>query len=174
MVTGLSENIEDFASEKTLSFFKRSDAIEVKPLSRYDILYMYKKLLGIDDAEAKRLEELTSGYAYAYQVLGSLYFKKSNNEGIEDLMSEYERTLFKDSYDLIWKKQLSDGEKDFVRCICKAKDGKVSEILKLMDKPGNYSTFRERLISKHIIDGDERGYIRLRLPRFDRFIEIWG
>lgn len=47
-------------------------------------------------------------------------------------------------------------------------------IRKLMDKPKNYSMLRERLISKHKIDGDKRGYIKLRLPRFDRFIEIWG
>lgn len=174
VVTGLAENIEEFTSEKTLSFFKRSDAIEVKPLSKYDIFHMYKKLLEVDDTKAKELEELTGGYAYAYQVLGSLYYKKSDDETIEDLIPEYERTLFKDSYDLVWKKQLSRGEKEFIRCICKAKDGKVSEILKLMDKPGNYSSMRERLIAKHIIDGDERGYIKLRLPRFGRFIEIWG
>ncbi len=174
VVTGLSENIEDFASEKTLSFFKRSDAIEVKPLSKYDIFYMYKKLLKVDDEEAKMLEALTAGYAYAYQVLGSLYYKKNTEESIDDLMEEYERTLFKDSYDLIWKKQLTPGEKDFIKCVCQTKDGKASDIIAKMKKPGNYSMFRERLISKHIIDCEERGYIKLRLPRFDRFIKLWS
>ena len=34
---------------------------------------MYEKLLGLDTIEAKRMESTSKGYAYAYQVLGTLY-----------------------------------------------------------------------------------------------------
>ena len=37
VVTGLSENIEEFSSVANLTFFKRADTIEMKPLNKFDI-----------------------------------------------------------------------------------------------------------------------------------------
>ncbi len=173
VVTGLSENIEDFSSEANLTFFKRADEREIKELNRFDIAYMYEKLLGIDTMEARRMEALTYGYAYAYQVLGSLYFSKAANESLEDIIPDFERILFRDSYDLIWKK-LSKAEKELVRCILKSKDGSMESIKALMNNPSAYPVYRNRLMNKHLVDGDTRGYLKIRLPRFDKFIEIWG
>ena len=173
VVTGLSENIEDFSSEKNLSFFKRADSKEIKTLSKFDIVYMYEKLLGVDSTEAKKIEELSMGYAYAYQVLGSLYFGKNENETLEDIMPAFERIMFRDSYELIWQ-SLTNAEKEIVRCIYKTKDGKAEDIKALMENPANYPVYRNRLINKHIVDGDERGYLKIHLPRFDKFIELWG
>lgn len=173
VVTGLSDNIEDFSSEKNLTFFKRADAIEIGALNKYDITYMYEKLLEIDAGKAKEIEALTSGYAYAYQVLGSLYFGKKKDESLDDIIPEFERILFRDSYDLIWK-SLTAGEKDVVRCIYKTGDGKADAIKSLMSNPSTYSVYRDRLIRKHLVDGDTRGYLKIKLPRFDRFIELWG
>ena len=81
--------------------------------------------------------------------------------------------MFKDSYDLIWR-TLTNGEKEVVRCIYRSKDGSAAKIKELMEKPGSYSVYRDRLINKHLVDGDERGYLKIRLPRFDKYIEIWG
>ena len=173
VVTGLSENIEDFSSEKNLTFFKRADEREIRVLNKYDIAYMYEKRLGIDSAEARRIEALTNGYAYAYQVMGSLYFGKKDRESLEDILSDYERILFKDSYELIWK-SLTAGEKEVVRCVCRSKDGKAENIKALMGNPAAYSVYRDRLINKHLVDGDVRGYLKIRLPRFDKYVEIWG
>ena len=173
IVTGLSENIEDFSSEKNLSFFRRADAYELKSLNKYDITYMYEKLLGINTSEAKALEDITMGYAYAYQVLGSLYFRKKESETIEDLIPEFERILFKDSYDLIWK-SISNGEKEFLKLLYASGTGKAGDIKALMKNPSSYSVIRERLINKHILNGEERGMLKINLPRFDKYIEIWG
>lgn len=173
VVTGLAQNIEDFSSEKNLSFFKRSDSLEIKNLNKYDIAYMYKKLLGVDDEEARNLVDISMGYAYAYQVLGSLYFRKQKSETIDDIMPEFERILFRDSYDLIWK-SISSREKDFIRCIFKSGTGKTNDVKELMTNKGNYSVIRERLINKHIVNGDSRGYLSIKLPRFDKYVEIWG
>ena len=173
VVTGLSENIEDFSAEKNLTFFKRADEREIKELSRYDIAYMYEKLLKVEPAEARRIEALTNGYAYAYQVLGTLYFNKDKSETLEDIIPDFERIMFKDSYDLIWR-TLTNGEKEVVRCIYRSKDGSAAKIKELMEKPASYSVYRDRLINKHLVDGDERGYLKIRLPRFDKYIEIWG
>ena len=173
VVTGLSQNIEDFSSEKNLTFFKRADSKEIKALNRYDIVYMYEKLLKVDTVEAKKLQELSGGYAYAYQVLGSLYFSKSDAETVEDILSDFDRILFRDSYDLIWR-DLTPAEKNLVKCIYESKTGKTEDIKALMKNPGTYSVYRDRLINKHIVDGDDRGYLKIQLPRFDKFIEIWG
>lgn len=173
LVTGLSDNIEDFSSEKNLSFFKRADAREIRTLNKYDIAYMYEKLLGVDAAEARKIEAVTKGYAYAYQVLGSLYFGKKAGESLKDILPDFERILFKDSYELIWN-SLTTGEKDVVRCIYKTKNGKAEEIKKLMDHPPSYPVYRERLINKHLVNGDTRGYLKIDLPGFDKFIELWG
>ena len=172
LVTGLAENIEEFASEKHLTFFMRADAKEIKSLNRYDVVYMYQKLLSVDAEEARKIEAVSQDYAYAYQVLGSLYFSKKKNETLEDLMPDFERILFRDSYDLIWK-SLSETDKELVRCIYKSGTGRTEDIKALMKHPAGYPVYRDRLINKHVVDGDTRGRLTIRLPRFDRFIEIW-
>ena len=173
LVTGLSANIENFSSESNLTFFMRADSREIKTLNRFDITYMYEKLLGLDSKEAKRMESISKGYAYAYQVLGTLYFNKKDGETIEDIMPEFERIMFKDTYDLIWK-SLTKGEKEVVRCIFKSQDGRAEDIKALMKNPASYSVYRDRLMNKHLVNGDTRGYLSIGLPMFDKFVEIWG
>ena len=127
----------------------------------------------VDTAEARRLESISKDYAYAYQVLGSLYFQKRDDETLDDIIPDFERILFKDSYDLIWK-SLTNAEKELVRCLYQTRDGKTEDIKKLMSNPRSYPVYRNRLINKHIVDGDTRGHLKIRLPSFEKFIEIWG
>ena len=49
---------------------------------------MYQKLLKIDAVEAKKIEEETKGYAYAYQLLGYWYFEKNVNKNEENFNSK--------------------------------------------------------------------------------------
>ena len=44
----------------------------------------------------------------------------------------------------------------------------------LMSNPSAYPVYRDRLINKHLVDGNTRGYLRINLPRFEKYIEIWG
>ncbi|MBQ9504424.1 MAG: hypothetical protein IJU93_05395 [Lachnospiraceae bacterium] len=182
VASGLSKNIEDFfvtnkrnprseAISKSLSFFRRGDTREVKPLNKFDIAGNYEKYLGVDAIEAKRLYDMTLGYAYAYQVLGSLYFNKKESETLEDLIPDYERILFK-SYNLDWP-ELTDKEQDFIRSFYKGKTGKAKDTKAHMTNPDAYNIYRDRLIDKHFFSANKRGYLEPKLPRFDRFIEIW-
>ncbi len=182
VVSGLSKNIEEFFTinkknprreviAKSLSFIRRGETREVKPLDKFDIVNNYEKYLGVDSIEAKRLYDMTLGYAYAYQVLGSLYFNKKRSETLEDLISDYERTLFK-SYNLDWP-ELTDREQDFIRSYYKGQTGKAKDTKAYMSNPDAYNTYRDRLIDKHLFSADKRGYLEPKLPRFDRFIEIW-
>ena len=56
LVTGISENIEEKKKKKNLTFFKRADVKEITLLNRFDVTYMYEKLLGINTTEAKKYE----------------------------------------------------------------------------------------------------------------------
>ena len=175
VVSGLSKNIEDFTADqklsKSLSFFRRGDTREIGALDKFDIVNKYETFLDIDAPEAKKLYDLTLGYAYAYQILGSLYFNKKKSETIEDLIPDYERLLFK-TYDLDWPK-LSDGEQDFIRSYYKGKTGQAKDTKANMKNSASYNVYRDRLIDKHFFTADKRGYLEPRLPRFNRYIEIW-
>lgn len=61
-----------------------------------------------------------------------------------------------------------------VRLIYQTKDGKAADIKKLMNNPGTYSIYRDRLINKHLVNGDTYGYLKIRLPRFEKYINLWG
>ena len=170
--TGLAQNIEDFANEPNLTFFKRSDLIEIKALDKFEIAAMYQKLLSVGSEEAVRLSKFTCGYAYAYQVLGSLYFTKTENEDLDDLLPEFDKVLFRDSYDLIWK-SLTAAEREMAKAIVNSETGKTSEIKEQMKSPSGYDSLRMRLDNKHLIDISERGYIKINLPRFKDYIRLW-
>ncbi len=172
LCTGLSKNVEDFTEEPNLTFFKRSDPIETGPLNRYEIARMYQKLLEVEEKEAVRLAKFTCGYAYAYQVLGSLYFDKSKGDTLEDLLPEFDKIMFGDSYDLIWK-SLTGAEQELVKHIVTSDTGKASEIKAAMSHPQGYDSLRQRIRNKHLINTDERGYVRIDLPRFKEYVTLW-
>ena len=92
---------------------------------------------------------------------------------MNDIIPNFERILFRDSYELIWQ-SLTNAEKELVRCIYKTADGKAENIKAFMKKPSNYSVYRDRLIKKHLVNADIRGHLKINLPRFDKYIEIWG
>ena len=170
--TGLAKNIEDFTDEPTLTFFKRSDPVETGPLNKYEIAMIYRKLLEVGEEESVRLAKFTCGYAYAYQVLGSLYFYKRKQDTLEDIIPEFDKIMFGDSYDLIWK-SLTNAEQDMVRLIVSSPTGKASEIKAGMSHPQGYDSLRQRIRNKHLINTDERGYIRINLPRFKEYVLLW-
>ena len=171
--TGLYQNIEEFTEDKNLTFFKRSDSVEIKSLNQYDTAYMYQKLLNIDEKEAVELSRFVKGYAYAYQVMGSLYFNKNVDQKMEDLIPSFRHIIFKDSYDLIWK-TLTEAEKNLVRIIVNTESKKVSDIKEKMENPNSYSVLRSRLENKHILSTSEWGKVRIDLPEFKEFVNLWG
>ena len=170
--TGLAKNIEDFADEPNLTFFKRSETVETGPLNKYEIARMYHELLGITDEESVKLAKFTSGYAYAYQVLGSLYYDKKKTDTFENVLSLFDRIMFSDSYDLIWK-SLTAAEQELVKCIVSSETGKASDIKAQMRNPHSYDSLRLRIRNKHLINTEDRGYIKIELPRFREYVKIW-
>ena len=170
LCTGTSKNIEDFADEPHLSFFVRSDKIEIKELSIPQMTLKYGELLNAPVDEAKKLALYTRGYAYAYQVVGELCYKYKTTE-LTRVEMEFDAAVA-DQYDIIWG-QLSDCERELVKAIVSSKSGETKDIKNRMDNSANYNALRARLNKKHLINTNERGILTIDLPRFTEYVDMW-
>ena len=168
--TGLFSNIEALGRVRNLTFFRRAETIEVRALSDVSITSKYKKLLNIDMEEARKLAKETKGYAYAYQVLGSLYFNKNKSETFEDIMIDYDEIIFSESYEKIWE-ELTENERSLVKVMLDHR--KREDILNHMDNPKNYSNYRNSLIRSGIVKEIRRGEVDFVLPHFDEYVKYY-
>ncbi|MDO4961815.1 MAG: hypothetical protein Q4E57_08205 [Eubacteriales bacterium] len=171
--TGLYENIQEVSNVKNLTFFRRATTIKTGPLNTVRMTEMYKNVLSIDTEEAKAMALCTKGYAFAFQQLGVLYFKRKPSEKLPDVLPALQTELFAYSYEKIWE-ELTENERLFLHLLKEQKEYKREELLKLMgDRQGSYSVYRDRLIKKGIINV-RQGYISLALPYFTEYIkEYW-
>ncbi len=168
--TGLYENIMEVSNVKNLTFFRRAVTVQTEPLNEVRMSEMYRRLLSIDLQEAKKLAKTTKGYAYAFQELGSLYFKKKKEENLEDLIPALKSELFAYSYVKIWE-EFTDADRFLVKLLTKKVEYKREEVLKLMgEKSGNYSMYRDRLLKRGIIKS-RQAYISFTLPFFADYIK---
>jgi hypothetical protein len=168
--TGLYENIQEVSNVKNLTFFRRATTIRTEPLNAIRMTEMYRKKLGIDGREAKTMAQLTKGYAYAFQELGALYFKKKSHETLEDITPDLRAELFAYSYEKIWE-ELTEADRFLARLLVNKSEYKREEVLPLMgDRSGNYSMYRDRLIKRGILDS-RQAYISLALPFFADYIK---
>ncbi|MBQ8946729.1 MAG: hypothetical protein IJ058_07960 [Lachnospiraceae bacterium] len=165
--TGLFKNLDAIGRVKNLTFFRRAASINVGALSDVSITNKYRKLLNLDMPEARRLAKMTKGYAYAYQVLGSLYFDKTEKDSEETLLIDFDDQLFSQSYEKIWE-ELTTGEKEVVKIMI---DHKVrQEIEQRMENPSSLSEYRNSLLKGGIIKETGRGEIDFNLPRFEDYV----
>ena len=177
VMTGLYENIYNLKNEKSLTFLYRAPKIILEPLSLNPIAGSYKKVLGIDDDTARKMARLTKGYPFAYQVLGYLYWKNYNdngvNGGVEDLLESFDYYLDNYVYEKIWS-ELSPMEKKIISVLEDDIPGKVADVReKLSLSSGEFSVYRDRLNKKGLIDTNTYGYVSPKLPRFKEIIRLW-
>ena len=166
--TGLYENIKEVSNVKNLTFFLRATTIKASPLDSVGMIESYKKNLNIDYSEAYKLARLTKGYAYAFQIMGVLYFRKAKDRLLDDIIPEFKSQLYAYSYEKI-SEELSDGDRLFISLMTDKNEYKRAEMLQLMgDKANNYSVYRDRLIKKGILT-ERQGYISFTLPFFREF-----
>ncbi len=168
--TGLYENIMEVSNVKNLTFFRRATTIKTEQLNFVRMSEMYRRLLNIDLDEARQMAKFTKGYAYAFQELGSLYFKKHEDETLADLIPDLKSELFAYSYEKIWE-ELTDSDRFLVRLLTEKAEYKREEVLLLMgEKAGSYSMYRDRLLKKGILDS-RQSYISFSLPFFADYIK---
>lgn len=168
--TGLYENIQELSNVKNLTFFRRAATIKTEPLNMIRMTEMYKSKLNIDTEQARQMAKITKGYAYAFQELGVLCFRKKGNESLEDILPELKTELFAYSYEKIWE-EMTEMDRMLASLLTDKEEHKREEVLSLMgDKAKNYSMYRDRLIKRGILNS-RQGYISLALPYFGDYIK---
>lgn len=171
--TGLYENIMEVSNVKNLTFFRRAATVKTSPLNAVRMTEMYRRRLNIDLDEAREMAKITKGYAYAFQELGSLYFKKEKTQNLNDLIPDLKAELFAYSYEKIWE-ELTEADRFLVRLLTDKAEYKREEVLALMgEKSGNYSMYRDRLLKRGIIES-RQAYISFALPFFADYVKEYG
>ena len=169
LMTGLYDNVSKLQDDKSLTFLYRAPKIYLGPLSLSAITNSYQSLLNVNFEKAKEFALFTKGYAYAYQVLGSILFKKADKIIDNEVINEFDLIMKETVYDKSYS-ELTEVEKNIVSCIPKD-EIKISELLDLVhyDKR-KMSVYRDRLIKKGIINSPRFGYLEFVLPRFYEYI----
>ncbi len=151
LMTGLKENVEAIINDRAATFLSRAPKIELEPLSLPNIALEYKEIFDIDKNLSIEMAKLTNGYAFAYQVLGYIFYENNYKSINDSVIKEYDSYLWKNGYTKFWN-ELTKKEKDFVISMSLTKDNSKYEIInqKLISE-SNYSQYRKRLLEKGII-----------------------
>ena len=173
LMTGLYENVSDLQNDSNMTFLLRAPKLPLTALSRIGIISAYKRSCDVPEETAKEMADLTKGYAFAFQLLGYLYWNgkyKDNSTDIGRLLPEYDQQLEEFVYAKIWS-TMSAGDQEWMRAITAKDRYRVSDLLADCGADNSrYSVYRRRLADKGLIDVSERGYVSATLPRFGEFI----
>lgn len=168
LMTGLYKNINSLQNEKSLTFLFRAPKIALGPLNIGTIAEDYQEVLQISEAEALSMAQTTKGYSFAFQVLG--YFSWENRDDADRAQRLSRQYLDDYAYDKIWA-ELSRGDKRTLYGIVQVKNGHIGSIREVLGVSTNqFNPYRQRLIRQGIISGEDRGYVRVLLPFFDKYV----
>ena len=166
IMTGLYENIYDLQNEKTLTFLYRVPRMRLEPLDISMIAHTYVQHFDITDKKAMEMAKLTNGYPFAFQVLGYIRWENMKSSW-NRILQEFDHYLSEYIYDKIWY-ELGDKEKQVVLVLSSSDSYmKIQAIREKMGMSSSlFSTYREKLIRKGLVDTSRYGYLGLILPRF--------
>lgn len=169
LMTGLYENIYDLQNEKSLTFLYRAPKVQLQPLNMSAIASTYRNVLQVDSETSAAMAKLTRGYAFAFQVLGYFTFLDPEHD-YHSVMTKYRLYLDEYVYEKLWS-ELSGLDRKIVECMAQHNAQSVSDIKNLCGINNSlFSTYRQRLIRKGIVDGTRRGFLSFVLPLFDEFV----
>lgn len=168
LMTGLYENVSELQNVDNLTFLYRAPKVLMQPLNKSAMARNYEKIIGVSKEASIEMAELTSGYSYAFQVLGNLTY--ANGGDYNGILDEYRQYLEEYVYLKLWS-ELSVKDKEVALAIARCDGGKIKNIRNDLGVETNaFNPYRKRLIRKGLIDGTEWGYIKFTLPFFREFI----
>lgn len=171
IAAGLYDDIESIENADGLTFFLRATKYEMKPLNLTIIEDDYEKTLKVPEEIAHKLAELTKGYAFAYQAFGKYMWESGTKDISKTVLAQVDEALAAKVYDKIWS-ELREKEKWYLSFIVEKDSMSASELLEITKTShSEWSEPRKRLIKMGIIDGSERGIIKVKLPRFKEYVE---
>lgn len=168
LMTGLFENVNELQNEKTLTFLYRAPKIVLSPLSAVMIAEKYASVFHLEKKEAAEMARATNGYAYAFQLLGYLCFKRKRP--YTEIMTEYDASLEQYVYEKIWS-ELSQNDQNVLCAMASTNDTKVEKIREMAAmSSSSFSVYRKRLIRKGLVRQIKYGHLDFSLPRFREFV----
>ena len=168
IMTGLYENVDDLRNQKNLTFLYRAPKLEIRPLNLEIVANNYRNVLNVDIDTSIQMANLTKGYSHAFQVLG--YFTWKNNGDHTKAIPYLKQYLEENVYEKMWL-EISAKDKQLLYGVARSENGKAKEIKEIAEiSDDTYSVYRDRLIRKGLVDGNEHGYLRLTLPYFNEYI----
>ena len=168
LMTGLYENIDDLQNEKSLTFLYRAPKIRLQPLNLIAIKHRYQALFQLTDEDAAKMASLTRGYSFAFQVLGYLTWNQDGD--YRAVIEQYKRYLEDYVYLKIWR-ELSEKDRALTYAIAASDANTVKAIKEKANMASNeFSIYRDRLLKKELVTGDERGKLTFTLPLFADFV----
>lgn len=174
LMTGLYENVSDLQNESNMTFLLRTPKVELTTLNKIGMITSYMRSCDVDKGKASEMAGITKGYAFAFQLLGYLFWNQKKESGSDDvgkLLPEFDQQLEEFVYAKIWS-SLSEIDRKYITKISEKDRYKVSDLLIDMQITNSrFSVYRKRLADKGLINTEERGYVSLSLPRFDVFIQ---
>ncbi len=171
IMAGLYENIHELQDQKDLTFLYRTPQYEMEPLNINVVADRYKKVLNISSEQAMKMAMITRGYPFAYQVMGKYVWDEKKHEITDEVLYRFDESLSHYVYKKIWS-ELSEKDKWFMSFIVQKEKMPVAELLELTkQKKNEFSQYRSRLRDKGLIDVQNRGIIKYKLPRFDVFVK---
>lgn len=170
VMAGLYDNISNLQNEKSLTFLYRAPKIFLEPLSIPSMTTSYRTVFHLSPKEAVKMARLTKGYPFAFQILG--YLKWEHQAELEDILPEFDEALASYAYEKIWS-ELSDLDRKIVYVIATGSEKNIDIRTRLALSPQLLNIYRKRLMERGIIDGSERGILKLALPRFGEYIDTY-
>lgn len=174
IMTGLYHKIHNIKNMKDCTFLQRAPYITLAALDLSSIAIRYKKVFDIEKERAVELAKQTKGYAFAFQVLGKIYFDRSEEDTKEDILLLYESELIRYSYRKIWS-ELSKKDKSIVIAMVEINNGENVKKQQLMDKTGFSSAminrYQGRLKEQGVLVSPEAGTYSFSLPMFENFVQ---
>jgi hypothetical protein len=170
LAAGLYDDIESIENTDGLTFFLRAAKYDMTPLNIGIIKEDYKKTLGLSEEIAYEMAVMTKGYAFAYQAFGKYMWESKEKEISPIVLAQVDEALAEKVYNKIWS-ELTQKDRWYLKFIVQKDTMDASELLELTKtKHNQWSEPRKHLIDKGIIDGSNRGVIKLRLPRLKEYV----
>ena len=169
LMTGLYENISSIQNNKALTFLARIPRLIMKPLNLVAIKDSYRDIFETSDEDSVKMAKLTNGYAYAYQLLGYLFWEKKDKSIDKKLLKDYDVYLAELVYDRLWD-SLPEQEQLIIKSISKdCHTGLIMEETNINEK--QLSVYRDRLIKRGLVVSKKRGELSFTLPRFKEYVD---
>lgn len=171
IMTSLYENILSLENSKNLTFLIRTPKIYLSPLNISSIASSFETTLKVNHTKALEFAYFTKGYAFAFQLLGYLLFKKEKKEIDDSLLSDFDSYLKEYVYLKVYD-DLTSVEKTILNSLDKNDNNEIKEILEKTNlKKEYFSKYRDRLIKKGVLYSPSYGMLSFSLPRMKEFLE---